>query len=140
MCVSYRLCRIENDASGNEIAYSCWQLSESFPLRNLTTTTALFLLHSKSKTCCCAKNSFVNRFFKYQKTIPVVGGYFSTMFFSPWNTSPPHRCVISKVNSSKGTLHLNRPVILDQGSQMLKFMASCRNWYVVEEQRKEKNT
>lgn len=36
------------------------------------------------------------------------------MFLSLCNTSPPHRCVISKPNSSKRTLQLNRPVILDQ--------------------------
>jgi len=62
------------------------------------------------------QNSFVKQYFKSQKTISVVEGYFSTMFLSPWNASPPHRCVISKINSSEGRLHLNKPVILDQGS------------------------
>lgn len=89
--------------------------SQSLPLWNLITTTSLFLLYAKSKTCFCAKNSFIKQFFKYQNTIPVVEGYFSTMFLSLCNTSSPHRCVISKSNSSKRTLQLNRPVILDQG-------------------------
>lgn len=69
----------------------------------------------KAKHAFVQETSFTKQFFKYQKTITVVGGYFS-QFSSPWNTSPPHRCVISKTNSSGGTLGLNRPVILDQQS------------------------
>lgn len=46
---------------------------------------------------------------------PIAAGYFSTIFLSLCNISHPHRCVISKPNSSKRTLQLNRPVILNQG-------------------------
>lgn len=88
--------------------------SLSLPLWNLTTTTSLFLLYAESKTCFCAKNSFSKQFFKYQNTIPVVAGYFSTMFLSLCNRSPPHRCVISKPNSSERTLQLNTPIIFKQ--------------------------
>lgn len=70
----------------------------------------------KAKHAFVQKHTFMNQFFKYKNTIPVVEGYFSTMFLSRWNTSPPHRCVTSKINGSKGTLHSNRPVILNQGS------------------------
>lgn len=91
----------------------------------------------RAKHAFVQETSFMKQCFKYQKTITAVGGYFS-QFSSPCNTSSPHRCVISKTNSSEAALHLNRPVILGQGSQMLKFTASHRNWYLVEEKRKEK--